>query len=218
MFEGKENKRARTIGIGVKNDGSIDIMGDMSIEDMEDIMDMLPEPIAKKLRREMIRNQINDLKAMMSAEVIANLFRANNSVTTLEIKTELRTQYPEMYWSQNYVSDLMAAGVGGDEPMFTFTDNGTYRTYSLVGKAAEALTKDREPRGESCGDSSCGCDEKTPTNPAVGMKNVDVVTTAGTTYTNCSIYREVGGEFRAKENVDNGRYVRFTRENATVLQ
>jgi hypothetical protein len=64
--------------------------------------------------------------------VAKKLCKANNTVTTLEIKTELRKRYPNTRWEQSKVSQTMSdANVAGK---FEYTDNGTFRTYSLVGK------------------------------------------------------------------------------------
>lgn len=59
------------------------------------------------------------------------LAQANNTVTTLEIKTELRKTFDV---KQHQVSMAMidAAKTG----MFIYTDNGTYRVYSLANKVS----------------------------------------------------------------------------------
>jgi len=55
------------------------------------------------------------------------LLKANNTVTTLEIKTELRTSSPDAY----YQSDIShAMDELSQEGKFTYTDNGVYRVYS----------------------------------------------------------------------------------------
>lgn len=68
-----------------------------------------------------------------------DLLKANNTVTTLEVKVELRKAFPHFRWKQHTdvstgvpgVSELMAElAVDGE---FSFSDNGTYRIYSLVG-------------------------------------------------------------------------------------
>lgn len=72
-----------------------------------------------------------DMKAMKDAvlAVAKKLAKANNTVTTLEIKNELRRDYPYYYWTQQVVSDFTAQFAG--DGVFSFTDNGTFRTYSL---------------------------------------------------------------------------------------
>lgn len=74
----------------------------------------------------------NKMKAMKDAvlTVAKQLAKANNTVTTLEIKTELRRDYPYYYWTQDIVSNYMAQFAG--DSIFTFTDTGTYRIYSLA--------------------------------------------------------------------------------------
>lgn len=79
-------------------------------------------------------NQINntDMKQMRQAvlDTAKSLCKANNTVTTLEIKQELRRDYPYFYWDQSTVSKYMDSLAG--DGIFKYTDNGTYRTYSLA--------------------------------------------------------------------------------------
>ena len=72
------------------------------------------------------------MKAMKQAvlETAKSLLKANNKVTTLEIKLELRRDYPYYYWDQETVSSYMAQFAG--DGIFNYTDNGTYREYSLA--------------------------------------------------------------------------------------
>ena len=85
-------------------------------------------------KTEIFKTQLNSntMKAMKDAvlTVAKQLAKANNTVTTLEIKTELRRDYPYYYWSQASVSDYMSQLAG--DGVFTYTDNGTFRTYSLT--------------------------------------------------------------------------------------
>lgn len=70
-----------------------------------------------------------DLKSLV--ETVANdLLKANNTVTTLEVKTELRNKYKEFYWTQKIVSDYMDELF--KEGKFTFKDGGAFRVYSSV--------------------------------------------------------------------------------------
>lgn len=90
------------------------------------------------------------MKAMKDAvlKVARDLAKANNTVTTLEIKNELRRDYPYYYWDQQTVSDFMSQ-LSGDG-IFNYTDNGTFRTYSLVQtqtKKALSVTKPAPNRG-----------------------------------------------------------------------
>lgn len=60
------------------------------------------------------------------------LLKAQNTVTTLEIKTQAIQDYPTFFWTQVFVSDTMKDFE--QQLMFTITaDNGTYRTYSGAG-------------------------------------------------------------------------------------
>ncbi len=79
-----------------------------------------------------------DMKAMKDAvlAVAKSLAKANNTVTTLEIKTELRRDYPYYFWTQKAVSDYMDQLAG--DGVFTYKDNGTYRIYSLTKTKATA--------------------------------------------------------------------------------
>lgn len=71
-------------------------------------------------------------------KVAKRLCKANNTVTTLEIKKELIRDYPYFYWDQQTVSSYMSQYAG--DGIFTYTDNGTYRTYSLTTPAQVAAT------------------------------------------------------------------------------
>lgn len=88
------------------------------------------------------RNQVKlkqtDMKAMKDAvlAVAKSLAKANNTMTTLEIKTELRRDYPYYFWTQKVVSDYMDQFAG--DGVFTYKDNGTYRIYSLTKTKATA--------------------------------------------------------------------------------
>lgn len=60
-------------------------------------------------------------------QVALKLLKANNTVTTLEIKMELRKDFPGV-WSQSEVSSFM--DTLQSEGIFTFVDNGSHRIYS----------------------------------------------------------------------------------------
>jgi len=73
------------------------------------------------------------MKTTKKEKVLAiakELCKANNTVTTLEIKNELRKRYPHNRWEQTEVSTVMNDFQNSGK--FTFSDNGTYRVYSLV--------------------------------------------------------------------------------------
>lgn len=50
----------------------------------------------------------------------------SNILTTLKLKEALRERFPHFYWDQEYVSDFMK------DTDYSFTDNGSYRVYSLI--------------------------------------------------------------------------------------
>lgn len=78
------------------------------------------------------------MKAMKDAvlTVAKGLCKANNTVTTLEVKVELRRDYPYYFWTQQTVSDYMSQLAG--DGILTYTDNGTYRTCSLANQSQTA--------------------------------------------------------------------------------
>lgn len=57
-----------------------------------------------------------------------DLLKANNTVTTLEIKGELRKNYPEFYWVQRDISVIMDNFYANG--YYDYFDTGTYRIYS----------------------------------------------------------------------------------------
>ena len=67
------------------------------------------------------------------------LLRANNTVSTLELKLALRKSQPLFYWNQKLVSDTMNELY--KENKFTFVDNGTFRVYSKPTKANIKVTR-----------------------------------------------------------------------------
>ena len=69
------------------------------------------------------------------ATAMLELLSVNNTVTTLEVKTKLRGDHPEFSWLQKDVSSYMNNLAENDE--LSYTDNGTFRTYSLVLKKAK---------------------------------------------------------------------------------
>jgi len=79
------------------------------------------------------------MKAMKDAvlKVAQDLAVAKNTVTTLEIKVILRRDYPYYFWTQDIVSKFMDQLAG--DGIFTYTDNGTFRIYSLVNAVKPAV-------------------------------------------------------------------------------
>lgn len=69
------------------------------------------------------------LKRTAVIETARRLLTANNTVTTLEMKAELRIQYPDFYWSQADVSQWMDSLAS--ENKYSYTSTGNYRIYSF---------------------------------------------------------------------------------------
>ena len=72
---------------------------------------------------------ITNLASDLVLAVAHRLIFFYGSTTTLDIKKEIRLRHPEVWITQNIVSDLMLIFEGLN--FFTFTDNGNYRTYYL---------------------------------------------------------------------------------------
>jgi hypothetical protein len=71
---------------------------------------------------------------------ILGLLEANNSITTLEVKNQLRTSHPEFSWLQKDISNFMNdMHLAGD---LTYDDNGTYRIYHGEVKKTKSIKKD----------------------------------------------------------------------------
>ncbi len=107
-----------------------------------DICSMEGDCIAVHPNQILILDKQLTMKAMKDAvlKVAQDLAKANNTVTTLEIKNELRRDYPYYFWTQDIVSKYMDQLAG--DGVFSYTDNGTYRIYSLVGNT-KAVTRSR---------------------------------------------------------------------------
>lgn len=66
-------------------------------------------------------------------ETAKKLMKKNGVTTTLEIKTELISEFPAEFWDQHYVSNTMREAYNDSEiPNLRFGDNGTYRSYFLA--------------------------------------------------------------------------------------
>lgn len=81
-------------------------------------------------------NKKNKAKVLAMAN---RLVKPNGTVTTLEIKNELRQKFPDQKWFQAEISNVMNE-FNIDEKC-TYTDNGTYRTYSMIKTAPVKSTK-----------------------------------------------------------------------------
>lgn len=85
---------------------------------------------------------INKVKQGYMSTVIMSLLQANNTISTLEVKDELRKLYPEFSWLQRDVSTFMNdMHLAGD---LTYDDNGTFRTYSGEAKKKTSTKKDKK--------------------------------------------------------------------------
>lgn len=93
------------------------------------------ELVNTQTNNKMTTNQL--MKDALKAQV-DKLLKANNTVTTLEVKVELRKTDPEFYWDQATVSRMMDELA--QDGTLTYTDNGTYRTYSAVNSTLPSQT------------------------------------------------------------------------------
>lgn len=89
---------------------------------------------------------VDALRKALVLQCAQTMCKANNTITTLEIKDELRKTQPAYNWRQHLhngvpgVSEIMAEFVNSG--VFNVTaDNGTYRTYSLVGYTKPTKTR-----------------------------------------------------------------------------
>lgn len=88
------------------------------------------------------------LEAMVYDTAI-DLLAANNTVTTLEIKVQLRKDCPTYYWQQNTKNGVIGVSEHMDsltsQGFFKFKDTGTYRVYSekksVLAKIQTAVAK-----------------------------------------------------------------------------
>lgn len=73
-------------------------------------------------------NNTMQVKKQAVLDTANKLLKAQNTVTTLEIKTQLIIDHPEFFWKQDFISQEMDALY--HQGLFTYSDNGTFRTYS----------------------------------------------------------------------------------------
>jgi hypothetical protein len=78
------------------------------------------------------RKTIHPKKDEMIIKYAKDLLKANNTITTLEVKNELRNKNPQYVWNQSDISAKLADLA--NKNILSFTDNGTYRVYSLIKK------------------------------------------------------------------------------------
>lgn len=109
---------------GIPDSGYYIVDGNWSVDD-------------KELKSATKSKKDNKMKNVTQAvyKTAKTLLKANNTVTTLEVKTKLRKDYPTYHWIQNTkgsvkgVSEIMNDFATNGK--FTYKDNGTYRTYSF---------------------------------------------------------------------------------------
>ena len=85
--------------------------------------------------------KVAKIKKMLMNAAVTKLLQANNTITTLEVKTKLREDQPEYNWVQEDISKMMAKMEKKGKLVIT-DDNGTYRTYSDPLKPVPAPTVD----------------------------------------------------------------------------
>lgn len=84
-----------------------------------------------------------DMSKALLSQALIELLAPNNRVTTLELKLHLRRTAPGFYWTQAVVSEMMNELY--ERGVLTYTDNGTYRTYSLpVSEKKAKKTSDKK--------------------------------------------------------------------------
>jgi hypothetical protein len=83
-----------------------------------------------------------------------SLLKAQNTVTTLEIKAELIVKQPQFFWTQAFVSASMDDFQ--NQGLFNYTDNGTYRIYV-------------DPNSTIIQQGVCGSQGQTGTTPASSL-------------------------------------------------
>jgi hypothetical protein len=65
-------------------------------------------------------------------EAVEKLLLESKVITTLDVKTFLRGEYSDYYWTQDFVSEEMNNLLFSKEIInFTFRDNGIYREYYI---------------------------------------------------------------------------------------
>ncbi len=73
---------------------------------------------------------MKDPRIALIGKTFKKLLKANGTVTTLEIKTDLRTEFPYYRWEQQFISDEVA-NIATTEG-YSFKFNGTFRTYTNI--------------------------------------------------------------------------------------
>ena len=74
-----------------------------------------------------MNKMIKTMKQGFISATVVSLLQSNNSITILEVKAALRSNYPEFNWPKQEVVDFMHnMHLAGE---LTYEDNGTFRTY-----------------------------------------------------------------------------------------
>lgn len=145
---------------------------------------------------ELIKPQIKTttMDSKLVRQTAEALLKANNTVTTLEIKVELRKKYPHQAWYQSDISDVMNDFYS--EGVFDYFDNGTYRVYSFPTSNSNNVTT-------------------TATIPSV-----NVTTTTKTPVTKTPVSSKKIGRTKVLDLIQgtNGRFfgVTFTKKDGTL--
>lgn len=65
-------------------------------------------------------------------ELVFRRMLVQGSTTTLDVKKQLRNDFPKYKWNQDNVSEALME-IESNDSNLTFTDNGVYREYTVVG-------------------------------------------------------------------------------------
>lgn len=97
-----------------------------------DCYTVLEQDVTKTKVRKLVKD--TTMQMMKNAVLLSadKLLKANNTVTTLEIKTDLIACQPQFYWKQSFVSDTMDEFAQNGKFVYVDHSNGavTYRIYS----------------------------------------------------------------------------------------
>lgn len=73
---------------------------------------------------------MTNLEKKIAKIYLDELLSVNNTVTTLELKNELRNKFPQAKWFQSDISDFLNSLY--EEGELSYVDNGIFRVYSRV--------------------------------------------------------------------------------------
>ncbi len=73
---------------------------------------------------------MQNIRENSAKNVINDLLKISNKVTTLEIKMECINRFPEFYWKQQDVKSLVDKLVNSGD-LYVSDSNGVYQTYSV---------------------------------------------------------------------------------------